>query len=78
MLESNGAGPMLGMNFEYRKALLNIRARLDQIETDANAILAAPADADNLPLAEELRKLIVEMQAKVEEKLERGAKAQEQ
>jgi hypothetical protein len=63
---------MLGMNSDYRKALLNIRARLDQIETDANAILANPADTDNVPLAVELRELIVEMQAKVEEKLERA------
>lgn len=56
---------------DHRKALLEILARLDQIETDANAILANPVDTDNLPLAEELRELIVEMQARVEAKLQR-------
>lgn len=57
------------MNPAHRKALLNILSRLNQIETDANAIIAEPADTDNLPLAEELRELIVEKHAKVEEKL---------
>jgi hypothetical protein len=45
------------------------------METDANAIIAAPADTDNVPLAEEVRELIVDMQARVEEKLDRGVQA---
>jgi hypothetical protein len=37
------------MKPEHRKALLNVLSRLDQIETDANAILADPSDTDALP-----------------------------
>jgi hypothetical protein len=42
---------------------------------DANTIPAAPADTDNLQLTEELRELIVDMPAKVEDKLEHCVKA---
>jgi hypothetical protein len=62
---------MLAMNAEYRSGLLGLLCRLDQMTTDADAILAGPIDTDNLPLAEELRELLVEMRAKVEEKLDR-------
>jgi hypothetical protein len=59
------------MNAEYRKALLALLCRLDQMTTDADAILANPVDTEILPWAEELRELLVELQAKVEEKLDR-------
>jgi hypothetical protein len=66
---------MFSMNPDYRTKLLAILAKLDQIQRDADNILANPIDAENGAMAEELRELIVEMQAKVEEKLERGAQA---
>ena len=63
------------MNPAYRKTLLKVLAGLDRMQTDAEAILHGPRDAEITALADELRELIVEMQAKVEEKLERGAEA---
>jgi hypothetical protein len=45
------------------------------MQTDAEGILHGTRDAEITALADELRELIVEMQAKVEEKLERGAEA---
>jgi hypothetical protein len=62
------------MKLHHRKALLEVLSRLDRIETNANAILAAPGDTGNVPLAEELRELIVQI-VEVEEKLESGAEA---
>lgn len=57
------------MNATYRQQLLGILARLDQLTTEADAILAAPADEDVGVMAEDLREFLVEMPAKVEEKL---------
>jgi hypothetical protein len=64
---------MAANNVEYRQALLTLLARLDQLGTGAEEILAEPADTELLPLAEELRELLVEMRAKVEEKLDQLA-----
>ena len=36
------------MNADYRKALLTVLARLDQLSTDAEAIMAEPADTETL------------------------------
>jgi hypothetical protein len=55
---------------DYRTELLGILARLDQFETLANDILARPCYPDVGALAEELRELLADMRAKVEEKLE--------
>ena len=41
------------------------------METEANAILAGPGDAEIYVWAEELRELNVEMRASIEAKLER-------
>ena len=60
------------MNAEYRQSLLNNSARLDQMLADSDAILAGPSDAELYMMAEDMREWIVSMQAKVEEKLERG------
>jgi hypothetical protein len=60
---------MAADNADYRQALLTLLARLDQLETGAEEILAEPADTE-LPWAEELRELLVELRAKVEEKLD--------
>jgi hypothetical protein len=57
---------------EYRKALLSVLARLDQLVTEADAILAAPGDAEIYAMAEDMREGFVAMQAKVESKLDRG------
>jgi hypothetical protein len=43
---------------------------LDRLQAEADSILAAPVCADIGKLAEELRELVVAMQAKVEEKLD--------
>ena len=43
------------MNPEYRQQLLAVLARLDQLATDAEAILAGPGDAEIYAMAEELR-----------------------
>lgn len=59
------------MNATYRQQLLSILSRLDQLEAGADAIIAEPADVEIGVMAEELREQIVEMQAKVGEKLDR-------
>jgi len=56
---------------DYRQRLLVILAQLDQLTSEAELILAEPGDADNGAMAEELRELLVVMQAKVEAKLEK-------
>jgi hypothetical protein len=56
---------------DHRSALLAISARLDQMQSDAEVVLAGPVYPDVGARAEELRELIVEMQALVEEKLDR-------
>ena len=62
------------MSTEYRKALLAVLARLDQFQAEAEAILADPGDAEIAAWAEELREMHIEMQAKIEEKLDRLAR----
>jgi hypothetical protein len=61
------------MNPDYRQKLFAIIARLDQIQSDAEKILAEPIDAENGAMAEDLHVLIVEMLMKMKEKLESGA-----
>jgi hypothetical protein len=55
---------------EYRTKLLAVLARLDQLATNAEAILSDPADTGILPMADELCELLNDMRAKVEEKLD--------
>ena len=58
------------MPIDHRAALNAIIARLDQLQSEAEQILAQPVYSDVGARAEELRELIVEMQALVEEKLD--------
>ena len=60
------------VNVDYRQALVAISARLDQMLAGADGILAGPGDEELVCSGEDLRDWIVRMQAKVEEKLERG------
>jgi hypothetical protein len=55
----------------YRQSLLAVLAKLDQLQSDTEQLLAAPGDADIAARLEELREFHVEMQALVEEKLDR-------
>jgi hypothetical protein len=55
----------------YRQSLLAVLAKLDQLQADTEKLLGAPGDADIAARLEELRELHVEMQALVEEKLDR-------
>lgn len=59
------------MNSDYRTALLHNLAKLDQLISDAESLLASPGDMDVGVRADELRELLIEMRAKVEEKLDR-------
>jgi hypothetical protein len=59
------------MHPDYRQALLSLLSRLDQLSTEADAILREPGDTELLPMAEELRELVVDMRAKVEAKPDR-------
>ncbi len=63
------------MHPDYRKALVAHLARLDRMESEADDILSGPADTSLVAQAEELRELIVEMRASVEEKLDRITEA---
>lgn len=58
------------MDNEHRQRLLTIHSTLDRLQADAEAILSGPVYADINAMAEELRELIVDMQAKAEEKLD--------
>jgi hypothetical protein len=58
---------------DYRQSLLSVLARLDQLSSDAEAILTEPGVVENGAMAEELRELLVDMRAKVESKLGRLA-----
>jgi hypothetical protein len=58
------------MHPKYRQSLLAVVARLDQLSTVAEGILVESGDAEHGAMAEKLRELIVEMQAKIEEKLD--------
>ena len=60
------------MHPEYRQALLNVSARLDQMLAEADAILTGPGDAELHTMAEDMREWVVSMQAKVDSKLDRG------
>jgi hypothetical protein len=55
---------------DYRQALRRILSRLDQLNTEADALMAESGDTALLPMAEELRELLVDMRAKVEKKLD--------
>ena len=59
----------------HRPRLLTILARLDQLTTEAEAILAEPVEGDIGVRAEELREMLEEMRALVEEKLDRAESA---
>ena len=61
------------MRTDYCSKLLMILARLDQFTAEADAILAAPGDADIGARAEALREFLVEKRALIEEKLGRTA-----
>ena len=61
------------MAAEYRVRFLAVLAHLDQLTSEADRILAGPGDAEIGAWAEELREHLVEMRAKVEEKLDRLA-----
>jgi len=63
----------MGMQADYRKSLLGVLARLDQLSTESDAILADPGDVENGAMAEELRELLVDMRAKVDAKLDSHA-----
>ncbi len=71
---SCAGGILSRMNPDYRRELLGILAKSDQIQADAESILHGPRDAEISTMAEELRELAVEMQARVEEKLERAGR----
>ena len=58
---------------DYRQSLLSILSRLDQLSATADELLVEPADAEVGAMAEELRELLVEMRATVEEKLDATA-----
>jgi hypothetical protein len=57
---------------EYRRQLLAISARLDQMLADAETILAGPGDVEIGCWAEDLWETIAGMTDMVDEKLERG------
>jgi hypothetical protein len=55
---------------KYRLQLLAVLAHLDQLVSDADASLADPADADDHPLVQNVRKQLNDMRAKVEYKID--------
>ena len=57
---------------QHRISLLSLLARLDQLETQANEILGGPVYPDVGELAEELRELLIDMRARVEEHLDQA------
>jgi hypothetical protein len=61
------------MNPEYREQLLAVLAKLDQLITDADEVLAGPGDADIFARMEDIREQLVETRARVEAKLDRAA-----
>jgi hypothetical protein len=54
----------------YRQGLLNILSRLDQCETEAGKIVRNPIYPDVFARADEMREMLVELRALVEEKLD--------
>jgi hypothetical protein len=70
------ANPSAGyhsMNPEYREKLLAVLAKLDQLVTDADSVLAGPGDVEIYASMEDIREHLVEMRARVEAKLDRLA-----
>jgi hypothetical protein len=55
---------------EFRPPLLKISARLDRLLPEADRIIEEPVYVDVGVLAEELRELLVDMQARVEQQLD--------
>ena len=55
---------------EYRIKLLAVLAHLDQLVTDAQAIVTDPVDTNILPMVDELQELLNDMRAKVEDKID--------
>ena len=62
------------MNAEYRQRLLAVLAHLDQLVTDADAVLTDPGDADIYARVEDIREQLVEARATVEAKLDAAAR----
>jgi hypothetical protein len=58
------------MNLEYREKLLAVLARLDQLVTDADTVLAGPGGVEIYAWLEDIREQRVEMRARVEAKLD--------
>jgi hypothetical protein len=54
----------------YRLQLLAVLAHLDQLVADADTSLADTADADDHPAVREIRAMIADMRAGVEEKID--------
>jgi hypothetical protein len=51
-----------------------ILGQLDQMSANADDLLANPADTGNVPLIEDLKELLVDMQAKIEVKLDQASR----
>lgn len=60
---------------DHRQSLLAIVSRHDQLSATTELFLAEPSDAEIGALAEELRELIANIQAKVESKLDQAPEA---
>jgi len=58
------------MDTDDSESLVTITARLDQMLSQTDEILASPGDEDLITMGEDLRDWISRMQAKVDEKLE--------
>ena len=63
------------MPTDNRQSLLAVLASLDQLSATAELISANPGDAEIGALAEELRELIADTQAKVESKIGQAPEA---
>jgi hypothetical protein len=58
------------MEPEHRRALLELLSRLDQNVTEADQLAPLPMYADVAVLPEELRELLIDMRATVEQHLD--------
>jgi hypothetical protein len=58
------------MTTEFRPKLLTMSAKLDQLLSQADELIAEPVYVDIGELADELRELLVDMQARVEQHLD--------
>jgi hypothetical protein len=61
------------VNPEYRNRLLELSSRIDQWIAAMDDTLKEPGEVELGKYAEDVRELLVTMQAKLEEKLKRGA-----